>query len=180
MKNEKGMTYIMLLVVIVLIIIGIVGITYFVQKKYEESQVENIRTDMLLIQGKIRVLSEKTTAKKEDATLQGRKVSENKEEEKVKQLLDKQIITEQEEHFEDYYILEEQQLKDMGLDTIILQEGNYFIVNYKTDEVITTKPVKVNKEEYYKLSQLKEVQEEIEDTQEETVLPNEETENVEE
>lgn len=179
MKNEKGMTYIMLLIVMVLIILVIVGVTYFVQKKYQESQIEDVRTDMLLIQGKIKVLAEKTTAKKDDATLQGRKVSDNVEDEKVKSLLEKQVITEQEEHFADYYILEEEQLKQMGLENIKLKDGNYFIVNYKTDEVITTKPVEINHEVYYKLSQLKEVEKEKAQTQNGEVS-NEQTQNVEE
>lgn len=179
MKNEKGMTYIMLLIVIVLIILVIVGVTYFVQKKYQEESVEDIRTDMLLIQGKIKVLAEKNTAKKEDATLQGRKVSDNKEDEKIKILLEKQVITEQEEHFADYYILEEQQLKDMGLENIKIKDDNYFIVNYKTDEVITTKPIEINHEEYYKLSQLKEIPKESTQPQNGEVS-NEQTQNVEE
>mgnify|MGYP000066630008 CR=1 FL=1 len=160
MKNEKGMTYIMLLIMIVLIILMIVGVFYFLQKKYIEGEIENVKTDMLLIQGNIKLLSEKNVAKKEDATLQGRKVSENKDDEKVKQLLQKGIIEEQEENFAEYYILEEQQLRDMGLDTVNLKEGNYFIVNYKTDEVITTNPIRVDKNEYYKLSELKLLQDE--------------------
>ena len=114
---------------------------------------KNYETDMLLIQGKIKVISQESTIQKNEELLQGKKLSENLENEEIKKLLQNKIISEEESDFTKYYILEKTDLEELGLSSIELTEG-YYIVNYETYEVIYTSGVKIDNNYYYKLSEL--------------------------
>lgn len=154
MKNQRGMGHLMLILWIVVIILAIGSILYLAKEKVEEETIQTYETDMLLIQGKTKVLSQEATIQKKDELLKGRKIEESLEEEEIKNLLEKQIISQEEPDFSKYYILEKANLEEMGLDTIQLKEG-YYIVNYDTDEIIYAKGIKVGDKIYYKLSELK-------------------------
>lgn len=154
MKNQKGMGHLMLIVCIVIIILAIGSILYFAKEKTEEEIVQTYKTDMLLIQGKIKVLSQESTIQKNEELLKGRKIEDCLEEDEIKTLLEKQIISQEEPDFSKYYVLESSHLEEMGLGSIQLKEG-YYLVNYDTDEIIYAKGVKVGDKFYYKLSELK-------------------------
>ena len=156
MKNQKGMGQIMLILCVIVIIAIIVGIIYFLTTKLQEEKKQNYETDMLLIQGRIKIIAQEATIQKKDELLKGRKLEENTEEEKIKKLLENNIISKEEENFSKYYILEKQTLEEMGLSNINLNNG-YYIVNYETDEIIYSKVIKIEQNTYYKLSELKEL-----------------------
>lgn len=154
MKNQKGMGHLMLILCIVIIVLAIGSILYFAKEKVEEEVIKTYETDMLLIQGKTKVLSQESTIEKKEELLKGRKIEECLEEEEIKNLLEKQIISQEEPEFSKYYILEKANLEEMGLANIQLKEGCY-VVNYDTDEIIYAKGIKVGDKIYYKLSELK-------------------------
>lgn len=154
MKNQKGMGHLMLIICIVIIILAIGSILYFAKEKTQEEIVQTYETDMLLIQGKTKVLSQESTIQKKEEVLKGRKIEDCLEEPEIKTLLEKQIISQEEPNFSKYYVLERSHLDEMGLSSIQLKEG-YYLVNYDTDEIIYSKGVKIGDKMYYKLSELK-------------------------
>ena len=119
----------------------------------QQENKKNYETDMLLIQGKIKVISQESTIQKKEEILQGKKLSENLEDEEIKKLLQNNIISTEESDFTKYYILEKTDLEELGLSSIELTEG-YYIVNYETYEVIYSSGVKIDNNNYYKLSEL--------------------------
>lgn len=167
MKNQKGMGHLMLIISILIIIIIIVGIGYLVKTQIDKENIETYETDMLLIQGKVRVLSQEATIQKNEELLKGRKVEENLETEEIKRLLENNVISQEETNFSKYYILEKVNLEEMGLNQINLQEG-YYIVNYDTDEIIYSNGIQIDGNRYYKLSEIQEAQ-----NRQEEILENE-------
>lgn len=165
MKSQKGMGHLMLIICIAIILAFIVGIIYLVRETIKKEKVETYQTNMLLIQGKVKVMSNESTVQKKEELLKGRKVEEAIEEEQIKYLLENNIISQEETSFSKYYILEQSHLDEMGLDNIKLKEG-YFIVNYDTYEIIYSNGIKVGKDTYYKLSELKEINKQEENIEE--------------
>ena len=165
MKSQKGMGHLMLIICIAIILAFIVGIIYLVRETIKKEKVETYQTNMLLIQGKVKVMANEYTVQKKEELLKGRKVEEAIEEEQIKYLLENNIISQEETSFSKYYILEQSHLDEMGLDNIKLKEG-YFIVNYDTYEIIYSNGIKVGKYTYYKLSELKEINKQEENIEE--------------
>lgn len=174
MKSQNGMGHLMLIICIAIIISFIAGIIYVISDHIEEEKIETYETDMLLIQGKVKVLSQESTIQKKEELLKGRKLADNLEDEQVKKLLENNIINQEETSFAKYYILEKSNLEEMGLKNIELKEG-YYIVNYDTDEIIYSKGITIGKETYYKLSQLEQLNKEKEN--EEQILNEEQVVN---
>lgn len=165
MKSQKGMSQITLVIsIIVIIVIGVLGLNIS-KRMLETRNIENYKTNMLLLQGKVKVISKEFIMNKEDEEiLKGKKVSENLENEDIVVLLEKNIISQDEENFEKYYIIENEDLEKIGLSSIKLEEG-YYVVNYNTYEVIYSKGIDVEKEKYYKLSEIKEINNKEENNQ---------------
>ena len=144
----------MLILCIIIIIVVIVGIIYFALEGLLKEKMETYETDMLLIQGKVKVLSQEAIIQKNEEVLKGKKLEDNIEEEKIKELLEKQVISQEESNFSKYYIIEKETLEEIGLQNINLKKG-FYIVNYNTDEIIYSEGVKIGENTYYKLSELK-------------------------
>ena len=159
MKNQNGMGHLMLIICIAIIILFVIGFIYIVTESMEKEKLETYQTNMLLIQGKTKVMSQEATIQKNEELLKGRKVSDAIEEEQIKNLLEKNIISQEETSFSKYYILEKAHLEEIGLGSIELEEG-YYIVNYDTDEIIYSKGIIRGEETIYKLSELEKINEE--------------------
>lgn len=164
MKNQKGMGHLMLMIWMIVIVLAIVGIGYLAKEEMNKEKIETYETDMLLIQGKAKVISQESAIQKKEELLKGKKLEEHLEEGIIKELLEKQVISQEEVAFSKYYMLEQVTLEEMGLENISLKEG-YYIVNYDTDEVIYAKGVKIGNKVYYKLSELKAIKGEEESIQ---------------
>lgn len=161
MREEKGMTYLTLLIVLVILAIVIVAIVFFIKGEYQQETIEDRKTNLLLVEGKVTMLEEMVVAKREGAAYIGKKVADNKENEKIKNLLEKGIIAEAEENFDSYYLLEKEDLDALGLSQLELKEGEAYVVNYKTGEVMMTVPVTIENTEYYTLSSIRERDEKL-------------------
>ena len=70
-------------------------------------------------------------------------------------MLQKGILNEGEENFDSYYMLEKEELDALGLSQLELEEGEAYIVNYDTGEVMMTVPIIIEDIEYYTLSNIK-------------------------
>lgn len=160
MKKVNGMSLIVLIICIVIIIAIAVLAINFILKETKERKIENLTTDMLLIQGKIKVISQENEMNKDENPLIGKKVSDNKTEENVKILLENKVILEEE--LEQYYIISSEELNKFNIKSEISQQ--FYIVNYKTYEVIYTQGIEINGKTHYKLSELLEYRNNIEQT----------------
>ena len=163
MKKERGITLIALTITIVVMMI-IAGITVnFGLDLIREVKLQDLRTNMLLMQAKAKECVEEVSFQKANVTdeneiqtiknenLKGTKVEENSE---VQNLL--QNTGKTEAGFE-YYYLTGQDLTDMGLKELTVEDYGYFVVGYNIDEikveVINTKGYQGN----YTLTQLNEL-----------------------
>ena len=153
MENQKGMGHITTMISIVIIALLVIGILYYTKSEVQDQKVQNYETDMLLIQGKVKVLSQESNIQKQEELLKGKKVSDNLEDEEIAKLLENNVISQEEEDFSKYYILEKENLEEMGLSAIELDEG-YYIVNYKTYEIIYSNGFTIKENTFYKLSEL--------------------------
>lgn len=148
MKDEKGLTYIATVILIIIITALVIGVMYYIKQQYINEESETIKTNMLAIQGKAKIVAEEEKALKKE--LIGTKVLTEQQEQKVKNFLKSQNI-EIEENSK-YYILKSEDLTTMGLGNINIEPNEYYIVNYNNMEVLYTKGVKIGDNRYYKLS----------------------------
>lgn len=174
MKEQKGMGHITLILCIILIALALIGTANIVRIKLQEERKQDYETDMLLIQGKVKVMSQESTIQKNEELLKGKKLSDNLEDEEIKKLLEENIISQDEESFSKYYIMDKSNLEEIGLKNIETIDGNY-IVNYGTYEIIYTKGIKIGEDTYYKLTQLQELKEQ----DDENIINENETNDVE-
>lgn len=152
MKKGYLGTHIKMILLVAIIVIAITGVVYFMKNEYDVQLFEMVKTDMLLIEGKTKIVGEKVKIKEKDATYVGTKIEEMKEEESIKQLQEKGIIDLNNKE-NNYYVLKKNHLEELGLNTIKLNE-DYYIVEYNSNEIIHSKGVKnENEEMIYKLSE---------------------------
>lgn len=158
MRKENAMTHITLVIwIVIIIVIGYLGIN-FILKETVKGKVENLKTDMLLVQGRIKVIEQENEMNKEENSLKGLKVSENLEDEKIKKLIENKVINAEEENFDKYYIINSETLNDLKLQDNL--KGEYYIVNYKTHEIIYSKGIEIENEMHYTLTEILEHTEE--------------------
>ena len=147
------MTTIFLVIIILVLILVAVR---FVELQYKNEESETIKTNMLAIQGKAKIIAEEEKALKKE--LAGIKISDKKEEENIKKLLEQQNITIDENS--KYYVLDKENLKEIGLGSIELESDQYYIVNYDNLEILYTKGVQIGDNILYKLSDFNKLNEE--------------------
>ena len=160
-KNAKGITLVALLITIVVLAILTTITLNFGGHLFNTVKLKTLDTNILLIQAKVKVLSEKSQF--DDSTsLIGIKVSElGSSNEKVNALKSKGVIQEGEESYKDYYLWTQEDLNTEGLDAIQLKSTEAFIVNYETEEIIYYPGyIHTDKNTYYKLSDITKLQEE--------------------
>lgn len=155
MENQKGMSHIACILAIVVIVGLVICALFFSKNKLEDEVLKMYETDMLLIQGKVKVLSKEAIVKGNDDDLKGKKIEENLEDETIKKLLEEGIISKEEKDFSKYYIIDKQTLDEMGLTDVKIRDG-FYIVNYNTDEIIYAKGITIENNTYYKLTEIKE------------------------
>ena len=159
------------LIIALIIIISIAVLIVTVYKKViQETTLQDLRTNLLLIQGKAKTYTENVSvetanldeAKEEDNTkiqeVKGQKLKgtalENCDE-KIKSAAQKAGIQEN----KDYYYLSQEDLNSMGVN-IQVEEDTYYLVKYDFEdtEVVYTKGYEHEGKIYYKLSELKNIE----------------------
>lgn len=174
MKNNKGRSHILLSIcTIIIILVTIIGVRTFIKQK-SNMEIEDISTDMLILKGKVQVISQENIIKKDERPLVGKKLSENLENEKVKNLIDQGIIKEDEEDFESYYIIDEENMQELNLKNN-LEEGNFYIVNYTTYEIIISNGFNIEGNTIYTLTDILEQKNTIMRNNKEEIKTNSET-----
>ena len=154
MKEEKGLTYIGMVFLIILIAILVFGAIYFFRIEQWKANLENVKTDMLLIQAKVKNVSNEQTLEKKENVLIGTKISDMEDNDTIKEFLEKDII-DIESKKNNYYVLDQEDLGELEIDQVQLEDNNLCIVDYKTNEVIYTSGfLYTDGNTYYKLSDI--------------------------
>lgn len=154
MKEEKGLTYIGMVFLIILIAILVFGAIYFFRIEQWKADLENVKTDMLLIQAKVKNVSNEQTLEKKENVLIGTKISDMEDNDTIKEFLEKDIIDIKSKK-NNYYVLDQEDLGELEIDQVQLEDNNLCIVDYKTNEVIYTSGfLYTDGNTYYKLSDI--------------------------
>ena len=128
MKKDNGITLIALIVTIIIMIILATIVVDFSTKAIDKAKLEDIKTNMLLIQGKSQTIYEKYLFK-EIEQLTGILYSEQNTYVISDGLLDHLNVE------DDIYIWGEEALNENGLGTIKTDEQTFYIVDYTTSEI---------------------------------------------
>lgn len=143
MKKEKGITLIALTVTIVVMMI-IASITvYFGLDLIKGVKLQDLRTNMLLIQAKAKECVEEVSFQKANVTdsatieqikaenLKGTKISENSEVQTLAQNTNKVDSSK----IDEYYYLNETDLANMGIQDLSPEDYGWFIIRYDIDNI---------------------------------------------
>lgn len=150
MKKDNGITLIALIVTIIIMIILATIVVDFSTKAIDKAKLEDIKTNMLLIQGKSQTIYEKYSIK-EIEELTGILYSEQNTYVISDGLLDHLKVE------DDIYIWGEEALNENGLGTIKTDEQTFYIVDYTTSEIYFSKGYEYNDSIYYSLTELQEL-----------------------
>lgn len=149
--NQKGITLTTLVITIIVIAILASVTVYTGIGIIKQANLQNINTNMMLIQAKTKTIAEKAKFNKDTSLYKGTKLADVSGNKKIDELITNNII----ENKENSYLLSGADLKEMGLEKIKVEEG--YIVNYETDEIIYVKGFEANNQVYHKLSEMKEL-----------------------
>ena len=139
MKSEKAMTLITTAILVVVITALVFAIVYYARMQYAKEYLEDIKTDMLLVQAKVKTIQgEYTLEKKKEEVLKGTKIADMQENEAIKQFLENENIDISQKD-KKYYVLSEKDLEELDLKQVTLEENTYYIIEYTTNEVYYTK-----------------------------------------
>ena len=153
-KSEKGLGLIGTVFLIILIGLFLFTAIKFVNVQSLNENLEDVKTDMLLLQGKVKVIAGEYTLNKKNEVLKGTAIKKMKEDEVIKNFLEKEIINIEEKNSK-YYVINNQNLQDMELSQVTLQENADYIVNYTNYEVyLTNGYVHTDGNTYYSLSEI--------------------------
>lgn len=148
MKSQRGIALVALILVII-----VIGIVVFIGFKYANNYIENeekedIKTTMLTIQGKITNIQNKHIVD-ESNSLKGTKIDleNNQTEYNINEELKKSLLTIENPEL---YILNEDELKELGVKDIVINDTEFYVVEYNTKEVFYSLGVNGK----YKLSEM--------------------------
>ena len=150
--NNKGITMVTLVITIVVMLI-LAGVTitgaYSLIKK---AQLENLKTNMLLIQAKTKTAMEEYNFSKDESKLIGSQIQEIDTDKIAK------LQKAGENYSNDWYCLNQEELNNMNLSDVKLPENEYFFVKYNkeslTVEILYTQGFEENNKIKYTLTQL--------------------------
>ena len=162
--NEVGITAIKLIFIMILIIIIILSGIVLAKRLWSETTQKDIKTDLLYMQAKCKVIYDKHIINEEEALI-GEKIEEYKENEEINE-----IITSDGE----WYKLNQENLNSIG--AYYLNEEDGYIVNYETEEIIYTIGIEENGKVFYKLSDILEPKKEENNEEEQNEVNDENTE----
>ncbi len=154
LKNNKGVTVVSLIIVVVILVLLASITVYEANGLITITKKQSITTNLLLIQAKVRIINEQVVFEKDDEKkkelLVGTKLSEDAS--TLNSLKEKKVIP-NEDTGENYYLLSQSDLDNMGLEAIDASDG--YVVNYETEEIIYIYGVQTEGGVYlYKLSEL--------------------------
>ena len=166
-----GAKKVMSLIIALILIIAIATVIGIICKEaIEKTKLQDLRTDLLLIQGKAKTYTENVNV--ETANLDEEKEEDSSKIEEVKEQKLKGTSLENcdeniqhaakeagVEDWADYYYLSQEDLNNMEIN-IKVKEDSYYLVkyNFEDTEVVYTKGYEYDGKTYYKLSEMKNIE----------------------
>ena len=151
-KKSVLFTYIKIIIVIGIIAVAIYFGINFLGREYDKEAFETVKTDMLLIQAKTELISQKVEIDEEDVEYIGTKIDEKKDEDRIRNLIDNQVI-DIESKKNKYYCIDNTDLDELGLNDLDIED--YYIVDYKNNDVIYVNGIENSEGKVvYKLSEM--------------------------
>lgn len=141
-----------LLILLVVVVVAFFNIYKLLSNKMAEKKYDDITTNMLIIQKKVKMINGETLVNVENEGIIGTKISEidNKS---IKDLSINAGVSEEE--LEDYYMLYMSDFEKMGIiNELKRPNSEEYLVNYKQSEVIYIKGINVDGKKMYKLSKI--------------------------
>lgn len=160
--NEVGRIAIKLIFAIILIIIFFTGGTLVVKKLWKDNNEKDIKTDLLYIQSKCKIIYDKHIINKEEPLI-GEKINQYIENEKINEIIN--------ESDKEWYKLKQEDLNKIGEGHLKEEDG--YIVNYETEEIIYATGIKKKDKIVYKLSEIISEEKETEENEEESIIEEE-------
>ena len=152
-KNKNGITLILLIVtVIIMAILATVTIT-FSKKGVDKARLEDIKIDMLLLQGKSKTIYERYTFKEIDKLtgIEYNPANSNTTSYVINQELKNILKTKTDGVF---YIWEQKDLEENGIGTIKITSTQFYIVDYASGEVYYSSGCTKDGKTYYSLTEI--------------------------
>ncbi len=141
MKSEKGMTLLTTAVLVLIIASLVFAVVYYARIQLEKESLEDLKTNLLLVQAKIKTTEGEYILDKKEENLKGTKIADMLENQNIKQFIDNNQINIEEKE-KKYYVLNQENLNELELQKIQLDEASYFVVEYNDAEVYYTKGFK--------------------------------------
>ncbi len=138
MKSEKGLTFLSTAILVVVIAALTFGIVYLVRLQLDKGKNEDIKTDILLVEAKVQKLAGEYILEKKEEILVGTKLTDMEDEPVIKEFLEKEIF-DKEEKGAKYYVLDQDNIKELNLENVELEKDSYYIVDYTSVKVYYTK-----------------------------------------
>jgi Tfp pilus assembly protein PilE len=152
LSKKSGITMVALVITIIVMIILASVTIYTGSNIVKQASLQNINTNMMLIQAKTKTIEEQAKFNKDTSNYRGMKISEVEDNELIDKLVSNNVI----DDVDNYYLLTQTDLNAMGLEKIDIEDG--YVVNYDTNEVIYVKGFEANNQTYYKLSEMKDIE----------------------
>lgn len=154
-RSQKGVTLVLLAIIIIVLGILAMVTTQEIGALMNNVKLENMSTNLLLIQAKSKVIYEKSNFNNDESMLKGQQVSEIIGNTKLDELKTNEVISELETDYTSYYLWDKQTIQELDIGIKDMKDSDFFVVNYKTEEVIYSEGYKhTNGNTYYKLSQI--------------------------
>lgn len=152
-KKKHAIKKLVILISIFAVIITAIAISSkYINKKVNESKDDDIKTDMLVLQAKLKVIKGESEVNKNTDNYFGKKVNESNNENIINLL---KSINIPDEELQNYYILNNQDVELMGIsEEINNKKDSSYIVNYNLAEVIYKDGIFIDGVVKYKLSDL--------------------------
>lgn len=148
-KHFKLIVYFWILVIILSVLV------YYIKENLEIEKLNTIETNLLLVQAKINNIKVNSQVNN-SSLLVGKSVTEYENSNFINELIDKHIISQDESY--KYYVFDKNTLYEIELGDAILENNEYILVNYETGEILLSKPFIYKKNEYYRLSEIKQIE----------------------
>ena len=156
MKSQKGLTLAGTIFFVLIIAFIVFGVVYYVRMQTAKEELEDMKTDMLLVQAKVKKISSDYILESKDEVLIGTKLAEVKDEPAIQEFLNQNSI-DAEEKGKKYYVINQQNLDEIGLSQVKLEENAYYIVEYTDGAVYYTKGYELAGNNYYDINNIEEL-----------------------
>lgn len=153
MKSQKGLTLAGTIFFVLIIAFIVFGVVYYVRMQTTKEELEDMKTDLLLVQAKVKKISSDYILEKKDEILIGTKLADLKDEPAIQEFLNQNSI-DTEEKDKRYYAINQQNLNEMGLPQVKLEENAYYVVEYTDGAVYYTKGYELAGSNYYDIDNI--------------------------